>query len=57
LITEEETRAIAFQVAGYVSGLFLREHPEDVVPTDEMLKGIGEILEQNGVSLTPLDHG
>ena len=57
MITEEETRAIAFQVAGYVSGLFLREHPEDVVPTDEMLKGIREILEQNGVSLTPLDHG
>lgn len=57
MITEEEARSIAFQVAGYVAGLFMREHPDDVMPTEEIAKGIEEILDQSGVSLTPLDHG
>lgn len=47
--TVEQVREIAGQAAGAASGVFLRKHPDEVMPTEEVSEAVNAVLRSFGI--------
>lgn len=55
-LTFEEVCGLVFEAAGATSVPFMRDHPQYVMPTEEITEGIRPILAERGIDLTRI-HG
>jgi hypothetical protein len=55
-LTHEQVCALAFQAAGAASVPFMRDHPETVMPTQEISELVGGVLSEHGIDLSKI-HG
>jgi hypothetical protein len=55
VLSEHELRRFATEVAGRSSVPFMREHPSTVMPSEELVEGVDEIL-NDWFGIEPIDQ-